>query len=137
VKAAAKQRAPLPLTGSCHCGDVRFELLRRPRGLTRCNCSVCRRYGTLWAYFTWKSVRMVKARGAAVAYQRRQVPTALRFVHCARCGCVTHWEYGRTPESRVALNMRLLEDPSALDGVKVKWLDGAGRFETVANAGWP
>jgi len=40
------------LSGSCHCGAVVVNVARRPRQLTDCNCSICRRYGTLWAYYS-------------------------------------------------------------------------------------
>ena len=39
------------LSGTCHCGAVRIEIPSQPEALTLCNCSVCRRYGGLWAYF--------------------------------------------------------------------------------------
>ena len=39
------------LTATCHCGAVRVDVPRKPRRLTSCNCSICRRYGTLWAYY--------------------------------------------------------------------------------------
>ena len=38
--------------GSCHCGAVRWEFKGMPEGATACNCTVCRRYGVLWAYET-------------------------------------------------------------------------------------
>jgi hypothetical protein len=36
------------LYASCHCGAVLLEIARKPRQLTECNCSICRRYGGLW-----------------------------------------------------------------------------------------
>jgi len=111
------------LTGTCHCGAVRLVLPRRPRSLTACNCSICRRYGTLWAYYRADTVRVEHARGATSSYQwgtRR-----LRFVRCARCGCVTHWERSRrTPAGYVGVNARLFE-PGALGEVRIRLLDGA------------
>ena len=38
------------IRGSCHCDAVTFELLQRPKWLTDCNCSICRRIGALWAH---------------------------------------------------------------------------------------
>lgn len=38
------------ITGSCHCGTLRWEFDPEPDGATVCNCTVCRRYGVLWAY---------------------------------------------------------------------------------------
>jgi hypothetical protein len=52
------------LSTSCHCGAVSLEIDRKPRSLTDCNCSICRRYGALWAYYTRKSVRVSCAPGS-------------------------------------------------------------------------
>lgn len=39
------------LQGSCHCGAVRLTLPSVPEKATKCNCSICRRLGGLWAYY--------------------------------------------------------------------------------------
>ena len=67
------------LTATCHCGAVRIEVPAAPATTTDCNCSICRRYGTLWAYYPDGYVRGDRT---------------LRFVRCRACGCwcVTHWE---------------------------------------------
>ena len=36
--------------GNCLCGAVRWGFGGLPAGATACNCTACRRYGTLWAY---------------------------------------------------------------------------------------
>lgn len=111
------------IVGACHCGAVRLTLPRRPRRLTCCNCSICRRYGTLWAYYRAGTVRVEHEPGATADY--RWGSRKLRFVRCARCGCVTHWERARrTPESRMGVNVRLF-DPEALGEVRIRRLDGA------------
>ncbi len=111
------------LVGTCHGGAVRLVLPSRPRILVSCNCSICRRYGTLWTYFRADRVRVENAPKGTQAYAwggRR-----LRFVRCARCGCVTHWEVARPrPASRIGVNARLLE-PEVLEGIRVRRLDGA------------
>ena len=38
------------MNGSCHCGRVTWTLKTPPTSVTACNCTVCRRYGVLWAY---------------------------------------------------------------------------------------
>jgi hypothetical protein len=38
------------LRGSCHCGAVSWTLAGDPGRATICNCTLCRRYGVLWAY---------------------------------------------------------------------------------------
>ena len=109
--------------GTCHCGAVRLTLPSRPRVLVSCNCSICRRYGALWTYFRADRVRIeLTLRGTqAYAWGGRR----LRFVRCARCGCVTHWQAVRPgPTCRMGVNARLL-DPELLEGVRVRRLDGA------------
>ncbi|WP_439898055.1 GFA family protein [Aquabacterium humicola] len=37
------------LRGSCHCGAVQWRFDGEPESATACNCTVCRRCGTLRA----------------------------------------------------------------------------------------
>jgi hypothetical protein len=115
------------LATTCHCGAVRIEIPRRPRRLTNCNCSICRRYGTLWAYFRAGDVRIGGEPGTTHSYSwGRQ---NLRFVRCSRCGCVTHWEHVRpTPKSYAGVNARNF-DPAALGPVRIRLLDGAATWK--------
>lgn len=39
-----------PLSGSCHCGTVRWQYKGNDKSVTACNCTLCRRYGALWIY---------------------------------------------------------------------------------------
>ena len=36
--------------GSCHCGAAHWTLEGDPGSITACNCTLCSRYGALWAY---------------------------------------------------------------------------------------
>ena len=38
------------IEGACHCESVHWTFEGQPDGATACNCTVCRRYGALWAY---------------------------------------------------------------------------------------
>lgn len=112
------------LRAHCHCGAVTIEIARRPDSLTHCNCSICRRYGTLWAYPDRTGVKVTAAPGAAssCAWGDR----TLRFVRCATCGCVTPWEPVVAQRgSRVGVNARNF-DPEQLGDVRICWRDGAG-----------
>lgn len=111
------------IEASCHCGSVKIEVPRKPRTITDCNCSICRRYGTLWAYYKAKDVRVRAARGSTASYLWGERRT--RFVRCRRCGCVTHWEDAKKSVSRrVGVNTRNL-DPAILKGLRIRRLDGA------------
>jgi hypothetical protein len=115
------------LAASCHCGAVRLELARAPRTLTNCNCSICRRYGALWAYYRARSVRVISAPDALSSYCWGG--RTLEFYRCSICGCVTHHERVRKhPDSTVGVNARNV-DPAALASVRVRRLDGASTWK--------
>src|SRR5262245_45648310 len=118
------------IVGSCHCGRIRVELSRRPRSLTNCNCSICRRYGTLWAYYKAAEVKIVAAPDATADYSWGR--KSQRFVRCSTCGCVINWEkLAATSESRVGVNARLF-DPDAIGPVRIRLLDGASTWKYLA-----
>lgn len=112
----------LAIQGTCLCTAVQLGVARRPRQVTQCNCSVCRRYGTLWAYYRRSAVSIEAPRGALVNYT---VPNGdLRFVHCRTCGCVICWDGpGRGRDQRMGVNTRLL-DHALMADVPVMLLDG-------------
>jgi hypothetical protein len=111
------------LTGTCHCGAVQIALRRKPRRLTSCNCTICRRYDTLWAYYDRDQVTITARKGAMVGYLWGN--KRLRFVRCATCGCVTHWEpVDRSKRRRMGINLRNF-DPVAIASIRVRRLDGA------------
>ncbi|GIL05308.1 MAG: hypothetical protein AMXMBFR72_11090 [Betaproteobacteria bacterium] len=115
------------LTATCHCGAVRITVPRRPRSLTLCNCSICRRLGALWAYCPADKVRVEAAPGATHAYAWGD--RTLRFVRCKSCGCVTHWEpLKRRPGSKMGVNARNFE-PHEVAGARLRRLDGASSWK--------
>jgi hypothetical protein len=111
------------LTASCHCGAIQLEVKRKPRVLCDCNCSICRRYGVLWAYYTHKTFRVVRGRSRLASYMWGD--RILRFFRCKTCGCVTHYEMTRRrPASTVGVNARLM-DPSIVATTRIRRFDGA------------
>ena len=115
------------LTASCHCGAVRIDVPQKPRRLTSCNCSICRRYGTLWAYYKCSEVRVIGAPGATADYVWGD--KSLRFVRCSTCACITHWEPIQPKESsKMGVNARNFE-PGTMDSVRIRRLDGASTWK--------
>ena len=109
------------IEGACHCGAVRIEVAEAPAQVTECNCSICRRLGTLWAYYAPAQVRIV---GPTATYRRGD--ETIDFHHCAVCGCTTHWSpiVGVRDTSRMGINSRLLA-AEVLAAARVRRLDGA------------
>jgi hypothetical protein len=115
------------LKGSCHCGAVQLQISRKPRRLTSCNCSICRRYGTLWAYYDRSQIRISARKGAMASYSWGN--KRLRFVRCAACGCITHWEpVNKAKRRRMGVNIRNF-DPAEVESIRVRRLDGADTWK--------
>ncbi|MBT8088369.1 MAG: GFA family protein [Gammaproteobacteria bacterium] len=115
------------LIASCHCGEVRIEMSRKPRSLTQCTCSVCRRYGARWAYCTRRTARVRCQRSAVTPYTWGD--RSIEFYHCNRCGCLTHYESVEKGErSRIAVNARMLP-PEDTAGIRLRTFDGASTWK--------
>ena len=104
--------------GSCHCGAVRYEVEAAPETVTSCACSICRRYGVLWAYY---SPRQVRIEGATDIYMWGDKD--LEFHRCKTCGCVIHWASVDKSYDRMAVNARLME-PTIVAAAKIRYIDG-------------
>jgi hypothetical protein len=114
------------LTATCHCGAVRVIVPRKPRTVTDCNCSICRRYGVLWAYYKAATVRVEAAPKAVQRYAWG--PRSQHFVRCATCGCVMCWQkIAPHSDNRTGVNARNFE-PEVLRSIRVVPLDGAALF---------
>jgi hypothetical protein len=117
------------IEGSCHCGAVRYEtdLAHARDWLTRCNCSLCRRIGALWAHTQRQHVKLTYAPDAVIKYMWGD--KSLATVSCKTCGCTTHWD-GLTddPEGRMAVNTNMA-DPRSIAGIRIRTFDGADSWE--------
>jgi hypothetical protein len=109
------------IEGSCHCGRIKLQIDVAPDQVTDCNCSICRRYGTLWAYYSPKQVRITEAVPTQIYMWDER---SLAFHRCAECGCVTHWSAVEPGHDRMGVNARLLV-PEILAAAHVRHFDGA------------
>jgi hypothetical protein len=107
---------------SCHCGAVRLTCAQAPATVTDCNCSICRRYGVLWAYYPPAQVRVTAPEGATDTYVWGERTTI--FHRCRTCGCVTHWSPTDPGEDNMGVNARLME-PAILGAARIRRLDAA------------
>ena len=111
-----------PISATCHCGAVTVTLTEPPTEVTDCNCSLCRRYGVLWAYCPADGVEVSPDPPPTDTYVWNGRHVA--FQHCRRCGCVTHWTPCDAGRDKRGVNARLLP-PKVLAAVRVRRLDGA------------
>ena len=98
-----------------------LHIAQAPSEVTDCNCSVCRRYGVLWAYYRLGQVE-VRADAGTDRYLRGD--RSLAFHRCRTCGCVTHWSSINPAHDRMGVNARLMA-PEVLEQARVRHLDGA------------
>ena len=120
------------IESSCHCGAVRLQINRAPEEVVDCNCTLCRRYGALWAY--GYEGQGIEVAGKTQAYVRGN---AIEFHFCSACGCIAFWRGQRTDEQgrrRIAVNLRMAE-PDAVATIPIDHFDGLNTFEDLPRDG--
>ena len=118
----------MTIQGNCHCAAVKWTFTGLIEGATACNCTVCRRYGVLWAYdYEGEGIHV---EGVTTTYIRGK---AIEFHFCPTCGCVAFWRARQEQDGRrrIAVNLRLTE-PDAIAQVPIDHFDGLETFED-----WP
>lgn len=112
-----KQRA------SCHCGAVVLEL-DLPEGIVdprRCDCSMCRRRGTIVASVPLAGVRILKGDGELRMYQFNT--KSAKHFFCSVCGIYTHHQRRSNPK-QYGYNVGCLEGVNPFDLGTVPTMDG-------------
>lgn len=100
--------------GSCHCGDVRFEVDGEIDEVLDCNCSICKKKGLLHWIVTPDRFRLLAGEQALTTYT---FGTGIaKHTFCRRCGVQPFYQ-PRSHPGRIDVNAR------CLDGVDVATLD--------------
>ena len=110
--------------GSCHCGDVAYEVELDPiASAMSCNCSMCRRAGTLLAFVPHEAFTLETGTDSLASYKFNK--HIIDHVFCKGCGIKSfaHGK-GRDGAKMIALNVRCL-DGVDLDKLEIKHVDGA------------
>ena len=118
------------VTGSCHCGAVRIAVPAAPEWVASCNCSICRKLGSLVAYYPDDG--SVRVEGETVPYVWGDKMIAMH--HCPVCACFTDWRSTGESYGRVGINARLLDGFAVDEGrplfegrdLEVRFMDNAG-----------
>jgi hypothetical protein len=109
-------------SGSCHCGEIRFDVTADLANVVACNCSICQKRGTLWTFVPPDQFAL-----RAGADDLRDYRFGKRIIHhffCPHCG-VGPFSRGTAPDGRetVAVNVRCLDEvdigalkPTPFDG---------------------
>ena len=99
------------ITGSCLCGEVRYELTQAPVWAHACHCSRCRKTtGSAFASNLFVALGALRYTQGENRLQSYKLPDAERFTHvfCSQCGSTLPF----TNESRgvVGVPMGSLDD---------------------------
>ncbi len=118
--------------GSCHCGNVRFEVVADIDHVRMCDCSICRRRGALNHRVPKESLRLLTAWEKLTLYEWGSRTAKDYF--CARCGILpfrrpsdpTPQELrdGVMPFDGWAINVRCLEGID-LNAIPIKKIFGS------------
>ena len=108
--------------GSCHCGKVSFEAEGEIKGALACNCSICRRKGSLLWAVPRESLHLLSPENAASTYTFNKHAIKHRF--CPTCGIHAYGE-GPGPNGKpmAAINIRCIETID-LASIPVQHFDG-------------
>ena len=119
------------LTGTCHCGAAHWTFDGDPGEITACNCTLCRRYGALWAY-DYENQR-IRLSGPTTAYIRADDPKpCLEILFCPTCGNVLAWRAlaASAEGRRVGVNIRLAP-PEQVHHLAIRTFDGLTSFQDL------
>lgn len=106
---------------SCHCGNIRIKT-EFPDQVTECNCSICRRYMSLWAYY--EPGEPVIEIGPEGVQSYSWGDHELDFMRCSRCGCVTHYQTKPGQDKPVvAINFGMAR--ALVSSVPIRYFNGA------------
>jgi hypothetical protein len=88
--------------------------------LNDCTCSICRRLGALWAYY---SPRQVRISGATDIYLWNH--RVIEFHSCKVCACTTHWSPVDKSYDRMGVNARMMS-PDVVAAARITPSNGPG-----------
>lgn len=100
--------------GSCHCGEVRFEVDTDLGKVVRCNCSMCRRRGAVMTRVAPEHFRLLAGEQALATYQFHTERATHYF--CRTCG-IYPFHHPRTAPELYVVNVGCLDgvDPYAFE----------------------
>ena len=108
--------------GSCHCGQVAFEVEGELEQVIDCNCSICSRMGSLHWFVPREKLVLLTSQERLADYTFGAQTIQHHF--CSKCGIHPFGE-GSDPKGNrmAAINVRCLEEVD-LSSLPVKHFDG-------------
>lgn len=95
--------------GSCHCGQVSYEVETSLQPLVSCNCSICAKSGSILTFVPESTFRLKTGADNLTDYQFNK--KIIHHLFCKTCG-VRSFARGKAPDGTpmIAINVRCLDD---------------------------
>lgn len=108
--------------GSCHCGNVAYEVEGTIDAAIACNCSMCERKGSLLWFVPRERLQLLTPESNSKSYQFNKRTINHRF--CTNCG-IHPYADGKDQKGNAmaAINVRCIEGID-LASIPVKSVDG-------------
>lgn len=116
------------ITGSCLCGDIRFETSAEPQGASMCHCGQCRKQsGGIWssAYVPEAGLTIT---GPVSWFASSD--TAKRGI-CPRCGSFLFWK--AHDENTISFSLGSVDGPTGLSLTKHIFVADKGDYYEIAD----
>ncbi len=107
--------------GTCHCGQIEFEVQGKFDTVMECNCSHCSRKGYLLWFVPRSELALQSPESALSTYTFNK--HVIKHHFCPKCGCAPFGTGVSNGVETAAINVRCLEGVD-LSTVKRKFVDG-------------
>ena len=106
-------------TLTCHCGavEIQINLQEEIDKLMRCNCSMCKRKGTMVTTINKENLKIVKGEDKIKVYQFNTKVAKHHF--CSECGVQTH-NLRRSDPNTYGINMGCIDEINVNELFKLK-----------------
>jgi hypothetical protein len=111
---------PETMSGSCHCGRVRFRVTADLSHVTECNCSICSKKGFLHLIVSPERFELLSGKETLTTY--RFNTGVARHTFCSICGMHPFY-VPRSDPDKIDVNVRCL-DGVDLSKIKPNSFDG-------------
>lgn len=106
--------------GSCHCGEIRFDVEGTLEQAIECNCSHCSRKGYLLWFVPRAQLTLLGDTNAFSTYTFNKHAITHHF--CKRCGCAPFgFGAGKDGAATAAVNVRCVEGVELTSLKRIPW----------------
>ena len=117
-------------TLTCHCGEIEIQvdLKNNINELMKCNCSMCKRKGTMYTIIKKNNLKILKGETKIKTYQFNTKVAKHHF--CSECGTHTH-NLRRSDPNTYGINMGCIDEikPNELFTFKIHLRDGQNHIK--------